>query len=133
MRIDQTVLQAKRFGVFTCRLGEKLHKAAQQMVEEDISTLVIVDEEGFLAGIITRTDLLRALIDKENWETEPVESFMNREVITVSPQTQLVRVAELLLQKHIHRVVVVRDENGKKKPVSVVSAADLIYHMVKNS
>ena len=40
-------------------------------------------------------------------------------------------VANLLLEHHIHRVVVVRDENGKHKPVAVVSDTDLIYHMVK--
>lgn len=132
MNIDQTVLQAKRFGVYSCSQSKTLREAAQRMVEEDISTLVVVDEEGFLTGIITRTDLLRALITQEAWGNQPVEKFMNREVVTVSPQTQLLRVAELLLDKQIHRVVVARDENGKKRPISVVSAGDLVYHMVKD-
>jgi signal-transduction protein with cAMP-binding, CBS, and nucleotidyltransferase domain len=132
MRTDQTVLQAKRFGVYSCNQSTNLKEAAQRMVDEDISTLAVLDEEGYLSGIITRTDLLRAFVELENWENEPVERFMNSDVITVSPQTQLLRVAELLLDKRIHRIVVARDENGKKKPVSIVSAADLVYHMVKD-
>lgn len=131
MLTDQTVLQAKRFGVYSCLQSKTLREAAQRMVEEDVSALVVVDPEGYLAGIITRIDLLRALTEQENWEDERVENFMNREVVTVSPHTHLREVAELLLDKHIHRVVVTRDEQGKKRPISVVSAADLVYHMIK--
>jgi predicted transcriptional regulator len=133
MKIDQTVLQAKRFGVYSCSQDKALRDAAQRMVEEDISALAVVDAEGYLSGIITRTDLLRALVSCDDWEGQPVERFMNKEVVTVTPNTQLLKVAELLLDKQIHRVVVARDENGKKRPVSVVSAADLVYHMVKNN
>jgi CBS domain-containing protein len=131
MLTDQTVLEAKRFGVYTCSQSNTLREAAQRMVEKDVSALVVVDSEGFLMGIITRIDLLRALTEEEHWEDELVEQFMNREVVTVPPHTHLSKVAELLLDKHIHRVVVTRDEQGKKRPISVVSAADLVYHMVK--
>jgi CBS domain-containing protein len=133
MRTDQTVLQAKRFGIFSCSQDETLQEAAKRMVEEDISALVVVDKEGYLVGIITRIDLLRALTKLEDWEKLLVKDYMNNEVVTVSPQTQLTRVAELLVDKQIHRVVVAREENGKKKPVSVVSAADLVYHMIKST
>jgi len=133
MRTDQTVLQAKRFGIFSCSQEETLQEAARRMVEEDISALVVVDKEGYLVGIITRIDLLRALTKLEDWEKLLVRDYMNIEVVTVTPQTQLTRVAELLVDKQIHRVVVAREENGKKKPVSVVSAADLVYHMIKST
>jgi CBS domain-containing protein len=133
MRTDQTVLQAKRFGIFSCSQEDTLYEAAGRMVEEDISALVVVDKEGYLAGIITRIDLLRALTELEDWEKRPVKDYMNPEVITVTPQTQLTLVAELLVDKQIHRVVVARDEEGKKKPISVVSAADLVYHMIKST
>ena len=133
MRTDQTVLQAKRFGIFSCSQDETLQEAARRMVEEDISALVVVDKEGYLVGIITRIDLLRALTKLEDWEKLLVKDYMNNEVVTVSPQTQLTWVAELLVDKQIHRVVVAREENGKKKPVSVVSAADLVYHMIKST
>jgi CBS domain-containing protein len=56
---------------------------------------------------------------------------MSQQVVTVSPDDQLRQVADLLLEKHIHRVVVVREENGKQKPVAVVSDSDLVYHLMK--
>ncbi len=61
--------------------------AAQRMVEEDISALVVVEADGFLSGIITRIDVLQAFVRLEDWEKQPVEKFMTTDVITVSPQT----------------------------------------------
>lgn len=130
MITEQTVIEAKRFGVFNCNQKCQLDEAARRMVEEDISALVVVDDDGFLVGILTRTDLLRAWLEAENWQGKPVKDYMNPDVVTVAQQTRLSKVAELLLDKHIHRVVVTREEDGKQRPLSVVSAGDLVYHMV---
>jgi CBS domain-containing protein len=43
-----TVLDAKRYGVYTCGGDATLQEAAVRMVEEDVSALVVVDEEGYL-------------------------------------------------------------------------------------
>jgi CBS domain-containing protein len=102
------------------------------MIDEDISSLVVVDSENFLAGILTRVDLLRAYMNVEDWRTEPVSRHMIAQVITVPAQELLSSVAETLLEKGIHRVVVVDEDNqGRKRPIAVVSAADLVYHMMK--
>jgi CBS domain-containing protein len=131
MSMDQTVLEAKRIGVYSCKLDCKLGEAVRNMVDEDISALVVVDDARCLAGIITRTDLLRAWVQSANWEAEAVEKYMNPNVVTVSETARLSTVVELLLEKHIHRVVVVREEEeGKRRPIAVVSSADLVYHMV---
>ena len=128
---EQTVLQAKRLGVFHCVESTSLGEAARQMVSEDISALVVVDADGCLAGIVTRFDLLRALVDRQDWSEQPVSAYMATEVVTVSQQATLLEVADLLLEKHIHRVVVTRGEQGQQFPLAVVSAADLVYHMAR--
>jgi len=134
MSMDQTVLEAKRIGVFNCSIHCTLSEAAARMLDEDISALVAVDEDGCLAGIITRVDLLRAWQESSNWRSETVHQFMNPNVVSVTEEVCLDEVARLLLEKHIHRVVVVRmTEDGMTRPIAVVSAADLIYHMVNES
>jgi CBS domain-containing protein len=130
MSITQTVQEAKRYGVFGCDQHTTLRNAAKRMVEEDISSLVVVDEDGYLAGIITRTDLMRLAITITDWEIHPVKNFMMAPVVTAPPEATLEQVAELMLKKQIHRIVVVRDEGGRQHPLSVVSDADILYHMV---
>ena len=130
---DPTIIQAQRYGVYTCREQVNLLTAARQMAEEDISALVVVDEDGYLLGIITRTDMMRALCDCEDWAKTPVKDYMSPQVVTVSPKDHLREVAQILLDKGIHRVVAVQMEDGKQKPIAVISAADIVYHMSKGN
>jgi CBS domain-containing protein len=131
MKHGCTVLEAKRFGCYCCASEAPLIDAVTKMVEHDISSLVVTDAAGYLAGIITRSDVLRGYLANDDWQRVPVGNYMTQEVVTVLPDDSLATVANLLLDHHIHRVVVVRDENGKRKPLAVVSDTDLIYHMVK--
>lgn len=129
---DPTVLQAKRYGVFSCHYQDSLLDAAKRMATEEISALVVVDDEGYLAGIITRTDLVRAYKDAaREWSERKIKDYMVREVITAQPHDRLSHVADLLLENNIHRVVVVQDDNGFKRPIGVISSTDLVYHMAK--
>lgn len=133
MRKGRTVLEAKRYGIHSCQPSDSLLQAAQKILERDISALVVVDEKGGLAGIISRTDLLKACMEDEGWSTKSVKAYMSTDVVTVTPQTLLREVAKLLLENHIHRVVVVREEDGLQIPVAVLSDGDFIYHMVKEA
>jgi CBS domain-containing protein len=132
MILDQTALEAKRFGVYTCGNCVTLGDAVRQMVPEDISSLVIVDDQGYLVGLLSRTDLIRAAIEQpDHWHDLPVSDVMAQDVITVPPEATLQDVSTILLNRHIHRVVVAEDEGGKKRPLSVISATDIVYHMAK--
>ena len=132
MKHGRTVLEAKRFGCHCCLPDTPLVEAVTQMVDHDISCLVVTEPDGYLAGIITRNDVLRGYLASDAWQHLPVGDYMTRDVITVTPEDLLSTVANLLLDHRIHRVVVVRDENGKPKPLAVVSDTDLIYHMVRD-
>ena len=129
--LETTVMQAKRLGIYACRPETPLLDAARLMAEEDISALVVVDGQGALAGIVSRIDLLRAHAAHADWNKYQVRDYMSPNVVTVGPDTTLDQVAATLLGHHIHRVVVVRPEEDEVRPVAVISAADLLYHMVK--
>lgn len=129
--MEMTVLQAKRYGVFTCLATDGLGAVAVSMFRRDVSGLVVVDEAGLLEGIVTRTDLLRAASLEPAWATQPVASAMTVDVVTVGVQERLGVVMELLLQEHIHRVVAVEREGERLRPVALLSSADLIYHLAQ--
>ena len=127
---SRTVLQAKRLGIVSCRGSDPLEAIAERMADDDISALVVTNASGHLSGIISRSDLLRAYIEAPDWRTEPVERFMTREVVWVTPDTLLSEAAQLLLGRHIHRVVVVRQEEDGLRPIAVLSDSDLVCDMV---
>ena len=125
----RTVLDAKRLGIVSCQESDLLETIAMRMADDDISALVVTDRGGHLIGIISRSDLLRAYVESSDWRRAPVGQFMTREVVTVTPETMLIDVAEQLLGRHIHRVVVVRQEEGGLRPIAVVSDSDLVIDM----
>jgi CBS domain-containing protein len=126
----RTVLEAKRLGIVSCKGSDILRDIATRIADDDISALVVTDAQGYLSGIISRSDLLRAYVESNDWRVEPVERFMTRDVIWVTPDTLMSDAAQLLLGRHIHRVVVVRREEDGLRPVAVVSDSDLVIEMV---
>jgi DeoR family transcriptional regulator, catabolite repression regulator len=128
---NQTVLQSKRLELFNCTADINLQTAVQQMVKDDVSCLVVVDERGDLIGLITRIDLVKVCLENDNWTQELVGDHMVTDVITAPPDMTLGEVGEILLAHHIHRVVIVREEDGRRIPIAIVSAADLVYHMAR--
>jgi CBS domain-containing protein len=108
-----------------------LAEVCRLMVTEGISSLVVVDQDGYLQGLLSTTDLLRAHLAHDDWRLHPAGEVMSTDVVCVNPSSLLREVAELLVTNRIHRVVVVQMEEGKPRPVAVVSSSDLAYHMVK--
>jgi CBS domain-containing protein len=125
----RTVLQAKRLGVVSCRGDATLGAIAQRMADDDISALIVTNQEGHLDGIITRSDILRAYVETEDWSADQVEQHMTRNVLTVAPDTRLTEAANILVSNHIHRLVVVREEEGGSRPIAVISASDLVCEL----
>lgn len=126
MKKGRTVQEAKRYEIYSCTPETKLREAAARLVAEDISALVVLDEAGGLAGVISRIDLVRAYLATDAWAAQCVADHMTRDVYTVNVTDRLSDVAHLLLNHHIHRAVVMKD----KRPVSVISSTDLVYYMV---
>jgi CBS domain-containing protein len=124
-------MQSKRFGVWTISRDTNLRAVAREMVDRNISGLVVVDEEGYLEGLITRTDLVRAAHDGRDWMHKSASDYMVRNVVTVRLQDTLERVMDLLIEHHVHRVVAVESDNGRLRPIAVLSAADVVYHMAQ--
>jgi len=128
-----SVIRAKRFGIYSCSTECSLKDAAKVMTERNISALVVVSNVGSLEGIITRTDLVRACYLHDDWASRDVREYMSRDVVTVQLDDTLGDVMELLIQKHIHRVVAIREENGLIIPIGILSAADVVYHMAREA
>ncbi len=59
-----------------------------------------------------------------------VAEYMNREPITVKPETSLARLAQLMIEAHVHRLVVVDEQ---EKPVGIVSPFDILTAVVRSA
>ncbi len=81
---------------------------------------------GILVGVISQTDLLNARSSEligENWSRVRVRHLMTRPPVTVHLGATIEHAARLMLEKHIHRLVIVDDEGS---PSGVVTTSDLL-------
>lgn len=131
MKKGRTVLQAKRYGTHSCSPVTTLLTAIRLMVEDDVRSLVVQDERGHLQGVITRAQILEAHLSRDDWASRLVKDHMVRDVPVVSPQALLADAARLVLKSPLHEVVVVLDDGGERRPVAVLTDADLAYHLVR--
>ena len=103
------VLRAKGAEVVTIVLTETIETAAKVLREKRFGSLTVRDRSGKLAGIITERDIIRAVAEKGvNGLTYKVEDFMTREVRTCKSSATIKDVMELMAQRRIRHVPVVK-------------------------
>ncbi|MFP4639027.1 MAG: DUF294 nucleotidyltransferase-like domain-containing protein [Guyparkeria sp.] len=101
-----------------------IRRAAERMTDEQVSSLLIV-EDGRLTGLVTDRDLRRRCIAGGRSTTEPVGSIMTEELVTVEPGA-LAFEASLLFSRHnIHHLPVVGADGAL---VGILSTSDLLRH-----
>jgi len=88
-----------------------VYDAIVQLFLEDVGTLYAVDSEGYLAGVVSRKDLLRASLGNQNLSELPVSVIMTRmpNIITINPEESLLEAAKKMIQNHIDSLPVVRE------------------------
>jgi DeoR family transcriptional regulator, catabolite repression regulator len=88
-----------------------VYDAIVTMFLEDVGTLFVVDENSILAGVLSRKDLLRASLGKQELTTLPVNIIMTRmpNIAVCRKEDLLIEVARKLIDRQIDALPVVRE------------------------
>ena len=78
------------------------------MKEQDVGCVLITNDQ-FLKGIITDRDIACWLAEGKDPSNVDVGSVMQRNVITVAPETDIYEVSKLMASRKIHRLPIVED------------------------
>jgi CBS domain-containing protein len=127
-----------------------LRKAARLLSQHQISGAPVVDDEGRCIGIVSSTDFIKLaenehadaghtaaaadclcawqMVEPEQLPADQVGVHMTRDPVMVVPQATIGKLARLMIDAHIHRVVV-RDE--AYRPIGVVSSTDILAAIAK--
>lgn len=90
-----------------------VYDAIVQLFLEDVGTLYAVDSDGYLAGVISRKDLLRTAIGNKDLQELPCSVIMTRmpNIITITPEETLLEAAKKMITNHIDSLPVVKEIN----------------------
>jgi CBS domain-containing protein len=117
---------------------DSLEKAERLFKKHKIRHIPVIEGQKKIVGMLSLTDLLRisfadgAYEDEDDIESVVYEMFtlsqvMAKKIKSVSPQTSIKEVAELLAAREFHAVPVV-DEGDL---VGIVTTTDLIKYLLK--
>lgn len=88
-----------------------VYDAIVMMFLEDVGTLFVVDKQSVLVGVLSRKDLLRASIGKQELSSIPVNVIMTRmpNITMCTKEDLMIDVAKKLIDKQIDSLPVVKE------------------------
>ncbi|WP_172797497.1 helix-turn-helix transcriptional regulator [Bacillus sp. FJAT-27445] len=99
-----------------------VYDAIVQLFLEDVGTLYAVDENGHLAGVISRKDLLRASIGGRNPEELPVSVIMTRmpNIVMIGQEETMLEAARKMIDFQIDSLPVVKEADKSTNTYTVI-------------
>ncbi|KAA9026341.1 helix-turn-helix transcriptional regulator [Niallia endozanthoxylica] len=109
-----------------------VYDAIVTMFLEDVGTLFVVDQESLLVGVLSRKDLLRASIGKQELSSLPVNIIMTRmpNITMCIRDDLLIDVAKKLIEKQIDAMPVVKETDNGFEVVGRVTKTNIAKALV---
>ena len=108
------------------RTSESAKEAAKKMLDKNVSSLVVVDEDGQAIGIITERDIARGVCIHDVLSKEfKVHHLMTSPLSTIDPTLSAEMAANRMLQDKVRHLIVKEDD----KTVGIVTATNFIDYL----
>jgi CBS domain-containing protein len=115
----KTIRDVMRVDPITIQPDTQLHRAVELLIENDISGLPVVDDNGVIVGVLSDKDLMKAFYEPE---AHTVKTVMTHDPMTISVDAPLVDVFDYLMANDFRRVLI----HDHRKLVGLISRADLM-------
>ena len=122
-----SILKVKGKSVATAGPEDTLEAIAKRLAERRIGAIVIVEEGGQVAGIISERDIIRALSQNGSGALVlPVGEVMTKDVMTCNETSTIDQMMAVMTQGRFRHVPVVQDG----ALVGIVSIGDVVKHHI---
>ncbi len=111
--------------VKTVTPGTLVEAAADLMLEHEIGSVVVVDDDGELRGILTRTDFVAIVSGQKPKDQTPVSEYMTTDVLTAKGGDSIREVADRMVDAGIHHMPVVDDD----EVIGMITTSDLTAYL----
>ena len=103
-----------------------VEEAAGIMLDAGIGSVVAVDDDNHLEGILTTTDFVRIVAERKPKDQTAVSTYMTTDVVTADAQDSIRNVADEMMEQGFHHMPVVDDDEGV---IGIVTTTDLAAYL----
>ena len=112
--------------VISVKRQTEIYEAIRILVDHNITSLPVVNDDMSIAGIITEKDVLKLLYDVTSKACK-VEDFMTKGVVSFNEEDSLIDITECLIKNSFRRVPI----TAGGKLVGIISRKDIIAYILK--
>ena len=111
-------------------VSTSIRDAVAIMLKKRVIGLPVVDDEGNLVGYISEQDCVKEMLNDAFYSEEPgpVSSVMQTDVISISPETSIVEIAQKIMTKRPKNYPVVSDT----KLVGMINRSDVLRALLEH-
>lgn len=126
MSIVSNLLDSKGHDVLTVKPDQPLHDVVNLMSIRSAGTAIVMDE-GEVKGILSERDVFRKVVlPRLNVEDVTVGDVMSKTLTTVTPETELSECMEIMTDKRIRHLPVLRDKQLR----GIISIGDVVKYLL---
>jgi CBS domain-containing protein len=104
-----------------------IQEAAKKMRDKNVNSLVVVDVDGKLEGLVTEHDLVRKVcINDVRTSAVTNKEILSSPLITIDSDSSPSKAAHMMLQSNVKHLLVV-DKSDVNKPIGIITPVDLRY------
>lgn len=115
--------------LYTVTPDTLVEEAAETMLDNDVGSVLVVDEDGRLEGILTTTDFVDIVAKSHPKAETEVSRYMTTELVTASAQDPIHEVADRMITYGIHHLPVVDDDGSLIGMVTTTDLAAYLSHV----
>lgn len=119
---DQAVSVSMSVGLITVTADTDYRDAYHLFVLHGIRHLVVIDDQGSLAGIVTETDFRRHAGVEEFIGLRTVASIMDPVVLSLEPDANVIDAARMMHERRASCAIVEKE----RKPIGIVTERDMV-------
>lgn len=126
--------------LITIKENTQIRDVIKIFVNNDVTGLPVLDHDGYLAGVVSSTDILQKesshtfylatlgknydleLMEDARFFDQPVSSIMTEDLFTIEPDATVAKMAKIMYDKKIHRLLVTEYD----KLVGIVTTFDIL-------
>ena len=117
------ILKDKGTEVATIGAEKTICDAVKTLVEKNIGSLLVKDEKGAIAGIVTERDILKQCnLCLESFKETKVKDVMTKNLIVASPDDDLDYVENIMTQNRVRHLPIIANQ----KLEGIISIGDLV-------
>lgn len=109
--------------VVTVKDNDRVSIAVNRLLKRGVGSVLVMDKEDHLMGIITKGDVLREIVMKGlDPSTSKSRDIMSKPVVTINLDSSLEEASKLMIQKKVSKLAVLEDGNLK----GIITSTDII-------